>query len=64
MKRWILILAFTSAWALPTPASAQQVIKLATLGESKSLEELAAFIKLYGQRNISVASELLPDRDR
>ena len=25
------------------------------------LDELAAFIKSYGQRNISVASELLPD---
>ena len=40
------------------------LIKLATLAESKSLEDLAAFIKQYGQRNISVASELLPDRAR
>ncbi len=40
------------------------LIKLATLRETKSLEELAAFIKQYGQRNISVASELLPDQDR
>lgn len=37
------------------------LIKLATLRESKSLDELATFIKEYGQRNISVASELLPD---
>ncbi|MDH3521894.1 MAG: PTS sugar transporter subunit IIA [Myxococcales bacterium] len=37
------------------------LIKLATLGEEKSLEELATFIKQYGQRNISVASELLPE---
>jgi PTS system mannose-specific IIA component len=37
------------------------LIKLATLRESKSLEELATFIKEYGQRNISVASELLPE---
>jgi PTS system mannose-specific IIA component len=36
------------------------LIKLATLGEDKPLEELAVFIKEYGQRNISVASELLP----
>jgi PTS system mannose-specific IIA component len=36
------------------------LIKLATLQEEKSLEELATFIKEYGQRNISVASELLP----
>jgi PTS system mannose-specific IIA component len=40
------------------------LIKLATLGEDKPLDELAAFIKSYGQRNISVASELLPDEDR
>ena len=37
------------------------LIKLATLRETKSLEELATFIKGYGQRNISVASELLPE---
>jgi len=34
------------------------LIKLATLGESRPLEELARFIKEYGQRNISLASEL------
>jgi len=39
------------------------LIKLATFTEQKSLEELAAFIKQYGQRNISVASELLPEGD-
>ncbi len=39
------------------------LIKLATLRETKSLEDLAAFIKLYGQRNISVASEILPEAD-
>ena len=37
------------------------LIKLATLAEQKSLEDLATFIKKYGQRNISVASELLPE---
>jgi PTS system mannose-specific IIA component len=37
------------------------LIKLATLADEKPLDELAAFIKGYGQRNISVASELLPD---
>jgi PTS system mannose-specific IIA component len=36
------------------------LIKLATMTEEKPLEELAAFVKEYGQRNISVASELLP----
>ena len=35
------------------------LIKLATLSEDKPLEELATFIKEYGQRNISVGSELL-----
>jgi len=37
------------------------LIKLATLQEDKPLEELAPFIKSYGQRNISVASELIPE---
>ena len=37
------------------------LIKLATMTEEKSLEELAAYIKSYGQRNISVASEILPE---
>ena len=40
------------------------LIKLATLQEDKPLEELAAFIKSYGQRNISVASEILPEGGR
>jgi PTS system mannose-specific IIA component len=40
------------------------LIKLATMAEPDSLPELAAFIKQYGQRNISVASELLPEEDR
>lgn len=36
------------------------LIKLATLREDKPLEDLARLIASYGQRNISVASELLP----
>jgi len=36
------------------------LIKLGTMREDKPLEELANFIKEYGRRNISVASELLP----
>lgn len=39
------------------------LIKLATLREGKPLDELAAFIKAYGQRNISVASELVPEAE-
>ena len=39
------------------------LIKLATLSEDTTLEELAKFIKSYGQRNISVASEILPERN-
>jgi PTS system mannose-specific IIA component len=40
------------------------LIKLATMRETKSLDDLAAFIKAYGQRNISVASEILPEGER
>jgi PTS system mannose-specific IIA component len=42
------------------------LIKLATLGEDRPLEELASFIKEYGQRNISLASELFrkPDPEK
>jgi PTS system mannose-specific IIA component len=40
------------------------LIKLATLAEDKSVEELARFIKEYGRRNISVASEILPEGAR
>lgn len=39
------------------------LIKLATLDEAKSVEDLAAFIKDYGRRNISVASEILPEEE-
>jgi PTS system mannose-specific IIA component len=44
-----------------TGVNLPMLIKLATFGEEKPLDELATFIKGYGQRNISVASELLPD---
>jgi mannose PTS system EIIA component len=47
-----------------TGVNLPMLIKLATLGDDKSLEELATFIKSYGQRNISVASEILPERGR
>lgn len=40
------------------------LIKLATLRNEKSLEDLASFIKDYGQRNISVASTLVAEGDR
>ena len=46
-----------------TGVNLPMLIKLATLGEEKSLEDLAAFIASYGQRNISVASELLPESE-
>ncbi len=39
------------------------LIKLATMRDEKPLDELAGFIKAYGQRNISVASELIPEDD-
>ena len=44
-----------------TGVNLPMLIKVATLGEDKPLEELATFIKSYGQRNISVASEILPE---
>ena len=47
-----------------TGANLPMLIKLATLPEEKSLEELATFIKEYGRRNISVASEILPEGRR
>lgn len=47
-----------------TGVNLPMLIKLATLSEEKSLEELAPFIKNYGQRNISVASEILPGAAR
>ena len=37
------------------------LIKLATLQNEKSLKDLASFIKDYGQRNISVASNLVSE---
>lgn len=47
-----------------TGVNLPMLIKLATMAEPDSLEGLAAFIKQYGRRNISVASELLPEEDR
>ena len=39
------------------------LIKLANLRGEKSLEDLAVFIKDYGRRNISLASEILPEEE-
>jgi len=44
-----------------TGVNLPMLIKLATLRENKPLEELAPFIASYGQRNISVASQILPE---
>jgi PTS system mannose-specific IIA component len=43
-----------------TGVNLPMLIKLATGVETPSLEDLATFIKEYGRRNISVASEILP----
>jgi PTS system mannose-specific IIA component len=40
------------------------LIKLASFREGKNLEELALFIKAYGQKNISIASEILRSRGK
>jgi len=44
-----------------TGVNLPMLIKLATLRAEKPLEDLAAFIKQYGKRNISMASEILPE---
>ncbi len=46
-----------------TGVNLPMLIKLATMRNEKSLEDLASFIRDYGKRNISVASELVPERD-
>ena len=45
-----------------TGVNLPMLIKLATYREGKSLEELASFIKTYGQKNISIGSEILRGR--
>ncbi len=47
-----------------TGVNLPMLVKLATLSEPSPLDELARFIKNYGQRNISVASEILPEDRR
>lgn len=47
-----------------TGVNLPMLIKLATLPDDRPLDELAPFIKSYGQRNISVASEILPEASR
>ncbi len=44
-----------------TGVNLPMLIKLATLRDEKSVEDLARFIRDYGKRNISVASDLLPE---
>ncbi|MAI78670.1 MAG: PTS fructose transporter subunit IIA [Deltaproteobacteria bacterium] len=44
-----------------TGVNLPMLIKLGSLRDEKPLDELALFIKEYGQRNISVASAVLPD---
>jgi len=44
-----------------TGVNLPMLIKLATGVDPQPLDELATFIKEYGRRNISVASEILPD---
>jgi PTS system mannose-specific IIA component len=42
-----------------TGVNLPMLIKLSTLREEKTLDELASFIKSYGQKNIHLASEIL-----
>ena len=50
--------------AVVTGMNLPMLIKLATLRKELPLAELATFIKDYGRRNISVASEILPDEEK
>ena len=45
-----------------TGVNLPMLLKLATLKDEMSLEELASFIREYGQRNIHLASEILERR--
>jgi len=47
--------------AVVTGINLPMLIKLATMRDEKPLDELATFVKEYGRRNISVASEILPE---
>lgn len=47
-----------------TGVNLPMLIKLATMVERKSLADLAAFVRDYGQRNIRVASETFPERPK
>jgi PTS system mannose-specific IIA component len=42
-----------------TGVNLPMLIKLSTLREEQTLDELASFIKSYGQKNIHLASEIL-----
>jgi PTS system mannose-specific IIA component len=42
-----------------TGVNLPMLIKLSTVREEKTLDELASFIKAYGQKNIHLASEIL-----
>lgn len=50
--------------AVVTGINLPMLIKLATMREAKPLDELATFVKEYGRRNISVASEILPEETK
>jgi PTS system mannose-specific IIA component len=50
--------------AVVTGMNLPMLIKLSTLRKELPLAELATFIKDYGRRNISVASEILPDEEK
>ena len=47
--------------ALPAEQAVPLGRSMIDAAEQEPLDELARFIKAYGQRNISVASELVPE---
>jgi len=47
-----------------TGVNLPMLLKLATLKDEMPLEELASYIRSYGQRNIHLASEILGERGK
>jgi len=56
-----ICLSFLEEWKIEviTGVNLPMLLKLSTYEEEKDLDELAEFIKTYGQKNINLASEIL-----
>ncbi len=56
-----ICLSFLEEWKIEviTGVNLPMLLKLSTYEEERNLDELAEFIKTYGQKNINLASEIL-----